>query len=176
MNQASFPLTPARAARKTSLKTFPPMNLSEEQTKIISSKLEDGAGIADIQKLVNDEFGVPMTYMETRFLIDDLNLELAKEPEPDPEETTSEEAIVDSEAELIDKGGGSVRVEVDKIKRPGAALSGTVVFSDGQKANWYVDPYGRLGLDPETEGYQPQPEDIETFQMELQKQLHGPGM
>ena len=151
------------------------MNLSEEQTKIISSKLEDGAGIADIQKLVNDEFGLPITYMETRFLIDDLNLELAKEPEPDPKDEASEETIVDSKAGLIDEGG-SVRVEVDKIKRPGAAMSGTVIFSDGQKATWYVDSYGRLGLDPETEGYQPELEDIEAFQMELQKQLQGPGI
>jgi len=155
------------------------MNLSEEQTQIISTKLADGAGIADIQKLVNGEFGIPMTYMETRFLMDDLNLELAKAPEPEPEETT-EATPIDGETELVDEGGllgnGSVTVEVDKIKRPGAAMSGTVIFSDGQKATWQVDPYGRLGLDPETEGYQPEPEDIETFQMELQKQLQGPAI
>ena len=158
------------------------MNLSDEQKTQIAQQLAEGVGIADIQRLINQDFGIPMTYMETRFLMDDLDLDLADKT-PEPEETDAAEADnetspAEAEAELVDEvgslGSGSVTVEVDKIKRPGAAMSGTVVFSDGQKAVWYLDPYGRLGLDPETEGYQPEPEDIQDFQMELQKQLQGP--
>ena len=52
------------------------MNLSDEQKSIIAERLNDGASIADIQSLITNEFDVAATYMETRFLIDDLNLEL----------------------------------------------------------------------------------------------------
>lgn len=150
------------------------MNLSDEQKQIIAQRLSNGASISDIQRLVTDEFNGSMTFMETRFLIDDLNLDL-KEPEPE----VAEEAAVaqDAEATLVEEpttGAGSVSVDVNKINQPGTALSGTVTFSDGVSAKWYVDPTGRLGLDPEQEGYQPNPADIETFQMELQSKMQGP--
>lgn len=148
------------------------MSLSNEQKSQVSKILSEGASIADVQRLIVDEFKIPMTYMEVRFLMDDLNLELAPEPEPEPEETEAEAADpVPAEAELV--GDGSVSVELDKIKRPGAALSGSVTFSDGVSATWTVDPYGRLGLDPAQEGYQPSPEDIEAFQLELQRQMQS---
>ncbi|MBC2605048.1 hypothetical protein [Pelagicoccus albus] len=150
------------------------MSLSNEQKSQVAQNLADGASIADIQRLIVDEFKIPMTYMEVRFLMDDLNLDLAPPPEPEPEEeATAEQDALPAEAELV--GGGAVSVDIDKIKRPGAALSGSVVFSDGVKAQWSVDPYGRLGLDTEQEGYQPSPEDIEAFQIELQNKMQGPG-
>lgn len=154
------------------------MQLTNEQKSQIASLLKDGAGIAEVQKLVNDEFKIHMTYMEVRFLIDDLDLDLAV-PEPEPKAETPEAAPSDeateaipAEAELV--GGGKVSVELDKIKRPGAALSGSVTFSDGVKSKWFVDSYGRLGLDSDQEGYQPSQDDIEAFQLELQKQMQGP--
>jgi hypothetical protein len=65
---------------------FPSMNLSDEQKQIIAQRLSDGASISDIQRLVTDDFNGSMTFMETRFLIDDLNLDL-KEPEVAEEAT-----------------------------------------------------------------------------------------
>ncbi len=155
------------------------MNLSDEQKQTIAQLLADGAGIADIQRLITDEFKISITYMDTRFLIDDLNFELqVKEPEPTPEPAEDAAATEADNAigEATPIGDGSVSVEVDKLTVPGTAVSGTVTFSDGVSAKWYVDPTGRLGLDPETEGYQPTPEDIEAFQLELQKQMQGPGV
>lgn len=148
------------------------MSLTNEQKSLVAERLANGAGIADIQRLIVDEFKINMTYMEVRFLMDDLDLDLAPPPAPEPEaeEENAADAIL-AETELV---GGEVSVEMDKIKRPGAALSGTVTFSDGVSAKWYVDPYGRLGLDTNQEGYQPSPEDIETFQLELQRQMQGP--
>lgn len=150
------------------------MSLTNEQKSQVAERLANGAGIADIQRLIVDEFKINMTYMEVRFLMDDLDLDLAPPPVPEPELEAEADTIADAlpaEAELV---GGEVSVEMDKIKRPGAALSGTVTFSDGVSAKWYVDPYGRLGLDTDQEGYQPSPEDIETFQLELQRQMQGP--
>lgn len=152
------------------------MSLTNEQKSQIAERLAEGASIADIQRTIVDEFKIPMTYMEVRFLMDDLNLDLAPEPEPEPEpeeQTDPNLEAIPAEAELVG-GGGSVSVEMDKIKRPGAALSGSVTFSDGVTAQWTVDPYGRLGLDSDQEGYQPSPENIEAFQLELQRQMQGP--
>lgn len=147
------------------------MTLSEDQKKTVARKFEEGASLADIQRLVNDEFGIHMTYMEARFLIDDLNLEF-KKPEPPEEEATEDPKPAEAATDLL----GSVSVEMDKIKRPGAAISGSVTFSDGVGAKWYVDPHGRLGLDPDQEGYQPSAEDLQEFQTELQRQIQGPGL
>ncbi len=38
---------------------------------------------------------------------------------------------------------------VDTVARPGAMVSGSVTFSDGQKGHWYLDQMGRLGVAPE---------------------------
>lgn len=153
------------------------MQLTDDQKREISDRLAQGAGIADIQRLINDEFKEHMTYMEVRFLLDDLQFELAPPPAPKEEEAPAAEAgagqaaaAKPANAELVQE----VEVEIDAVKRPGAALSGTVTFSDGVGAKWYVDSYGRLGLDPDQEGYQPSEEDIQKFQMELQSKMQGP--
>lgn len=151
------------------------MNLNDEQKKTIAQRLNDGDSIADIQRLISNDFGIALTFMETRFLLDDLNLELKKEdPVPEVEEPKKSAAtpVVDPSG----KGTGTVAVEIDKIVQPGASVSGTVSFSDGVTAKWYVDPMGRLGLDADQEGYQPSAEDIETFQNELQSKMQAPGL
>jgi hypothetical protein len=154
------------------------MNLSDEQKQTIAQRLADGESIADIQRLITSEFGVAMTFMETRFLLDDLNLDLKEEPKPEPDDGVQPEAAssdlpVPEEAAL---GNGTVSVEIDKIVRPGSAISGSVTFSDGVTAKWYVDQMGRLGLDPDQEGYQPSESDIQAFQTELQSKMQAPGI
>ena len=64
--------------------------------------------------------------------------------------------------------GGNVKVSVDDIARPGLMASGRVTFAGGQGGMWYVDEMGRLGIDPEVEGYQPSEADVMAFQRELQ--------
>ena len=163
------------------------MNLSDEQKSIIAERLNDGASIADIQSLITNEFDVAATYMETRFLIDDLNLELQDQERVSADlspPTNSSASSSGGSGGILDQSGaktkqaaasgGGVTVDIDSIKRPGTALSGSVTFSDGVSAKWYVDPMGRLGLDPDQPNYQPSQEDIETFQMELQAKMQGP--
>jgi hypothetical protein len=64
---------------------------------------------------------------------------------------------------------------VDTVTKPGTLVSGSVTFTDGQKASWYLDQMGRLGLAPQQQGYRPSPEDLEDFQFELQKELQKLG-
>jgi hypothetical protein len=66
---------------------------------------------------------------------------------------------------------GSVQVTVDTIARPGTMISGGVVFSDGQKATWYLDQMGRLGLASDQKGYRPSQDDLMDFQSALQNEM-----
>jgi hypothetical protein len=67
-------------------------------------------------------------------------------------------------------------VGVDTVTRPGFMMSGKVTFSDGQKAAWYIDQYGRPGLAPETPGYRPSQADVMDFQAALESELAKSGM
>jgi hypothetical protein len=161
------------------------MTLTDEQKQQVAAWLAEGAKPADLQTRLDTEFGIRATYMEVRFLIDDLKL-VPKDPAP-PEapkaaaEPGQDAPLEDSpadEAGLVEEAvlGGGVTVKVDEIMRPGAMVSGSVVFSDGKKASWYLDQYGRLGLDAGEPGYRPPQEDIVQFQTALDKELRKMGM
>jgi hypothetical protein len=75
------------------------------------------------------------------------------------------------EGELPKAGAGNVKVNVDTIAQPGAVVSGSVTFSDGNTAAWYLDQFGRLGLAPKKQGYKPPASDLQVFQTELQNEL-----
>ena len=163
------------------------MELSAEQKKAVGQWVIEGASIAEVQKRLNEEFTLSLTYMEARFLIDDLELSLKDPVKTSVHTDLGVDAGADqsqppvpqaSPADSIDlepQGTGSISVEVDKISRPGMVVSGNVVFSDGVKATWALDQLGRLALDPGQSGYQPSAEDIEAFQQELSKQLQRQG-
>jgi hypothetical protein len=54
---------------------------------------------------------------------------------------------------------------------PAPIVSGQVTFSDGQKADWYLDQTGRLGVVPEKQGYKPAAADVQQFQLSLQQEM-----
>ena len=116
-----------------------------------------------------------MTYMDVRFLVDDLNLTLVdQEEETKPEEKSeagNDQTDVSPDTPLETQGG--VSVEVDTVTPPGAMASGTVVFSDGQSKKWTLDQFGRLGLSGGDEGYKPSDEDVMEFQKQLDSSLRG---
>ncbi|MBL6827592.1 MAG: hypothetical protein ISQ76_03930, partial [Opitutales bacterium] len=58
---------------------------SDDQKRQIASWVNEGMGLSDIQKKINDDFGIVMTYMDVRFLVDDLNLELIDEEDEEEE-------------------------------------------------------------------------------------------
>ena len=72
-------------------------------------------------------------------------------------------------------GPGGVVLDIDRIVRPGAVVSGNVTFSDGVAGKWALDQMGRLMLDTPQKGYQPSPADIQSFQRQLQAQLQRHG-
>lgn len=155
------------------------MNLNDEQRQRVSTWIRQGAKLSEVQSRLAQDFGLRLTYMETRFLVDDLKLTV-KDPEPAKvEKTPAPEAKKPAEDKTplteAPKPGG-VSVAVDQIARPGAIVSGKVTFSDGQKAEWYLDQMGRLGVVPAQQGYKPSAADVQQFQTSLQDELQRMGL
>jgi hypothetical protein len=146
------------------------MSLTDDQKAAISKWIGDGANLSEIQKRLKEEFQISLTYLETRLLADDLKLAL-KEPER-PVEPPPLPAQEKTPAGTT----GKVSVTIDQITRPGAMISGQATFSDGQKAEWYLDQTGRLGLNPSTPGYRPSQQDVMDFQVELEKLARSQGL
>ncbi len=159
------------------------MTLNDAQRQQVAAWIAAGAKLSEIQSRLATEFGLRLTYMDVRFLVDDLKLTPKDAEPPKPAApvavppTASAKPPVESEAdtELLPAepppGLGGVSVMVDKIARPGAIVSGKVTFSDAQQADWYLDQTGRLGVVPKQQGYKPSPMDVQEFQMALQEEL-----
>lgn len=57
------------------------MELPPEQKQAVAQWVANGDSLSAIQQKLNEQFKVSLTYMDVRFLVDDLNLEL-KDPKP----------------------------------------------------------------------------------------------
>lgn len=150
------------------------MTLTDDQRAAISKWIEEGAKLPEIQKRLKDEFDISLTYLETRLLADDLKLSV-KEPE-EPEKPAEEPAAAAPEEPEAAPAPGKVTATIDQITRPGAMISGRATFSDGEKAEWYLDQTGRLGLNANTPGYRPSQQDVVDFQMELERLARSQGL
>jgi hypothetical protein len=200
------------------------MTLSPEQKQAVAAWVAAGDSLALIQKKLSEQFKVSLTYMDVRFLVDDLGLELKSTASPavdlaaeltkarpaqlgpadkkgglldrlkkavgaaDGETADAPEAAAldDEDADLplepaddlaggVSGGSGKIKVELDRLVRPGAIVSGGVTFSDGVSGKWAMDQYGRLTLEAGRKGYKPSAADVQAFQRELsvQMQRHG---
>jgi hypothetical protein len=196
------------------------MTLTPEQKQTVSGWISSGASIADVQKRLREEFQLSLTYIDTRFLIDDLGLNLKSAPPPKTKApadlavgknpgaagankpglptTPSSAASADTgaDAEYIDDGEAfaegadefaddaaaepaagiaNVKVEIDRVMRPGTVVSGAVTFSDGKTGKWALDQMGRLMFESSVPGYRPSQGDLQVFQRELSTQLQRHG-
>jgi len=161
------------------------MNLDQAQRNKVVEWIGQGLKLSEIQNRLISEFGLCVTYMEVRLLVDDLKL-TPKDPEPvkpPAEALLATAASVPADAKTVSplpplapaKPGG-VSVSVDQLARPGAVVSGKVTFSDGNTSDWYLDQMGRLGLAPQKQGYRPPPADVQQFQAALEVELSRMGM
>ncbi|MEA2013557.1 MAG: hypothetical protein U9O87_10875 [Verrucomicrobiota bacterium] len=145
----------------------------EQRNKFIAKQLNDGISLSVIQDLLKTEFDENLTYMELRMLsseLEDINWKGHDDPEDEEESITTEDKTDELlEADSISSG---TTVSVNKIIRPGAAMSGDVQFSSGAAAEWFIDNSGQLGLNPKDD-QKPTQEDLAEFQEELKKQLSG---
>ena len=159
------------------------MNLTDQQKETVKKWVAEGKGVSEIQRLLSSEFGIEMMYIDVRFLIDDIGVQIpssgenaadsAQEASPVDAEGPQSGSAGENEAQAENPGesSGGVRVTVSPIQRPGAVMSGDVVFSDGGMAEWVLDNSGRLGLNPSTPGYTPPQSDLPEFQQKLREAL-----
>jgi hypothetical protein len=145
---------------------FSSKQLSGEQITDIKSWAAGGAQLPDIQLRMKEDYGLSLTYMDTRFLVLDLGIELIEEKKEDQLPQTKQAPVPT----------GAVSVTMDAIAIPGAVVSGKVVFSDGEAGVWMLDQTGRPGLDPDTPGYAPSREDIMEFQRQLRALIESTGL
>ena len=114
---------------------FSASKLTPEQVASLKQRAAEGASMSDLQRHLKDEFGITITYMDTRFLILDLGIELIEETKEEPKEEAAEKP------EVVPTG--EVTVTMDTLALPGALVSGKVTFSDGESAVWMLDQTGR---------------------------------
>ena len=150
-------------------------DLSSEQVEMVIGWVAEGAQMADVQRRLKDDFGFNVTYMDTRFLSLDLELNFQVNEEEAKAEEVIEAPQVQEEPDLEGekRGGGGVSASLDQVARPGSMVSGTVTFSDGMKGLWLIDEMGRPSIDPDQPGYQPSEADLVSFQGELKVLLDG---
>jgi hypothetical protein len=154
------------------------MNLDEAQRKMVAEWIQEGLKLSDIQTRIVNELGLNLTYMDVRLLVDDLKL-MPKDIEPAKPAELAGAAAANAAAPTNPAAPatagtappGAVSVTVAEIARPGSVVSGNVTFSDGNRAEWYLDQAGRLGILPAVQGYRPSAEDVQVFQTELHKEL-----
>ena len=159
------------------------MKLDETQKQKVAQWVAEGLKLSDIQKRMETDLGLRVTYMELRFLVDDLkvmpkDIERSRPADLGRGNPATPRGPGPTQAPPTPPGGPSqsnVTVSVDAVTRAGALVSGTVRFSDGNSAGWYLDQTGRLGLIPQQQGYKPSPADLQAFQTELQSELQRLG-
>jgi hypothetical protein len=149
------------------------MNLDDAQRQKVAAWIDEGLKLADIQKRLENDLGLRMTYLEVRLLVDDLKLKPKDPPPPAKAAPKPDDALLPPPPA---PGTGKVSVTVDQLARPGAMVSGKVKFSDGKTADWILDQAGRLGLVPTEKGYKPPTADVQEFQIALQQELQKLGM
>lgn len=158
------------------------MNLDDARRTKVAEWIKQGLKLSDIQSRLASELGVRLTYMEVRFLVDDLKL-TPKDVEPaKPVESVLAEpagrppAGAPSPKAPPASRPGAVSVSVDQIARPGAVVSGKVTFSDGNTAAWQFNEMGQLALAPQQPGYRPPASDLQEFKMALEAELSKLGL
>ena len=166
------------------------MDLTESQKNAVAQWFAGGASLDEIQKRIKSEFGVHMTYLDLRLMVAELPQpdEVAPEEKPaenpdEPESSAVPEADVPEAQDAPEENEPSddssekanVSVNLDAITIPGTMASGDVTFTDGTKGKWYLDGYGRLGLDAGP-GYRPPPADAALFQARLMELLRSRGI
>lgn len=161
------------------------MNLSDEQRQQVAGWLHQGLQLPEIQKRLETELGLRLTYMEVKLLVSDLQV-LPKDvdppkavgPLPFPPPPSAPSAAPRKENRMAPEpppapgaGGAGVHVNVDQIAKPGAVLSGAVTFGNGQSALWYLDQAGRIGVAPRDKTYRPSAAEMQEFQLALEQEL-----
>ena len=148
--------------------------MDDNQIKeIVRKELNKGTALGEVQRMLQEEHDVNMTYFDLRMMAAELDVDWDKqEDKKTVTEAASTEGILD---EHPPEGGAATgtQVTVDKVTRPDALMSGTVKFKSGASGKWFIDHAQQLGLSPDPGSSKPTQDDVIEFQQELQKAVRG---
>ena len=168
------------------------MTLTPEQKEAVATWAAAGDNLSTIQGKLTAQFKISIRYMDLRFLLDDLNVQLkdaapkkdtllqsAPQPPPGAAPEAAEDGDLPPEVpdEAAPAGGGGVTVAVDKVTLiPGALASGTMTFANGVTGKWIVDNQGRPGItDVSRPDFRPSAAEAQAFMQELSRVLQQRG-
>ena len=121
------------------------MKFTDEQTSAVVDWLGQGRSLSRHQQALKVDYNLTLTYMELRFLVDDLEIPLVMMAQIS--DATSEEvseAVLEPEPVLEQSG---VHIDVDALVLPGL-WSVEVSHFQMVKAWWQLAATGQLGLIP----------------------------
>ena len=148
--------------------------MDDNQIKeIVRKELNKGTALGEVQRMLQEEHDVNMTYFDLRMMAAELDVDWDKqEDKKTVTEAASTEGILDEQPQ---EGGAATgtQVTVDKVTRPDALMSGTVKFKSGASGKWFIDHAQQLGLSPDPGSSKPTQDDVIEFQQELQKAVRG---
>lgn len=137
-----------------------PDQLSPEQIQSIRDWAEEGLDLNTIQKKLHDVLSLKLTFMDTRFLLQDLDINIKQEePVAPPQEGAT---VTEAPAPLL----GKTQVTVGEITPPHALMAGKVLFRSGAQGVWDIDRTGRINWEPVMG--EPNADDLREFEVELQ--------
>ena len=145
----------------------------KERDELVAKLLNEGHTLSEVQKTLETDHSVRITYGELRLIAAGLQVNWKK-----LDKSKAAAAVTPAVAQALDQlkappAGGGTEVNLSRIQRPGAAISGDVKFKSGAKAEWWVDQMGRLGLAPAAGSARPTEDDLQDFQLKLQEKLEG---
>jgi len=142
---------------------------TQERDRIIAEKLNEGLSLGDVQKLLADEYGINMTYLDLRLVASDLRVDWENQPAKTAPTVAADKA--DTPESALADAPRATTVTVNKIERPGYMMSGTAEFASGARGEWSIDYSGRPALSLAEGSAKPTQEDLADFQRELQQKL-----
>lgn len=157
------------------------MTLTDAQKTAVCEWIAAGASLSEVQARLRETFGLHPTFLDVRMLVMELGVQVK-----DKEAQVNADDVTKAKVPAKPKAGeaapeqapapGQLTVTVDTIQAlPGALVSGSVVFSDGEKGRWYFNQMGQFGFEPELPGYRPSEADMRAFQNELRTALASRG-
>ncbi|OPZ26135.1 MAG: hypothetical protein BWZ02_02159 [Lentisphaerae bacterium ADurb.BinA184] len=151
------------------------MTIDDKQKQFIRDKLNQGLSLGEVQKLLRNELGVNLTYLDLRLIADELDVKWSQQAPRGPvnDKTAAGPAGADKGLQPGPAAPKKVTVTVSRVSRPDAAVSGDVEFPSGGRGQWLIDHYGQPSLRLQEGGAKPTKREMQQFQEELVRLLRG---
>lgn len=128
------------------------MELNESQKNSVAAWIHDGATLSEVQTRIAGEFGIKMTYMDVRFLVDDLDLELCDKavpaaPKPaDPQVSAVGQGTVPPQHPGQTPRGANPYAFADEDEVPAGTPAADAAAEEVGKVSVTVDPVQSAGV------------------------------